>query len=707
MSAILSADDLNDFISPGVACIKPVETLPLPPPQSTDADGSLEHEVILDGQALGTATNGNGAPATQISLTDCLACSGCVTSAEAVLVSLQSHSELLGALDGAPGLRIRRRRQPQPQLPRPRTQPQPQPQQPRHDNNDDDDDDDDDDDEEGEAEFEVEGLENPDSKLFVASVSPQTRANLAAAVGLRPGVSERDAGRMIAQLLAGERGLRAGGRWGNAFTWVADTNAARDACLVLGAEEVLSQTTPQRSSGGGGSGSGAARPPILTSSCPGWVCYAEKTHPHVLPHMSRVKSPQALMGTLLKTTLSRRLGIPPHRIWHLAIMPCFDKKLEASREELTDAAWGGEGGGGGGGGGDGRPTGRGVRDVDCVITSREILMLAESRGLDFFGLSRDPIPAALRTPFPDPVLERFLFPPPPHRRRRRRPGPDPAAGTSGGNLYFALQYVAARHPGSRIETARGRNVDVVEYTVVGPAPAAAAAAAAAAAGAGEPIFRAARYYGFRNIQNLVRRLKPARPSRMPGARAMGAVATAATTRRPPGKSAGLEYAYVEVMACPGGCTNGGGQIKADDPVVVGRNGSEAKPGPREQKQWLAQVDEAYFSAEESETERDEGDPGPDGEQEEYEEEEDEDEEEEEEEVGDGGPGGGGDSDMVGGISPSYIHDTLAHWARITGIDIDRLTRTGFREVVSDVGKENKPSDTERVVQLAGKIGGGW
>jgi len=28
MSAILSADDLNDFISPGVACIKPIETIP-------------------------------------------------------------------------------------------------------------------------------------------------------------------------------------------------------------------------------------------------------------------------------------------------------------------------------------------------------------------------------------------------------------------------------------------------------------------------------------------------------------------------------------------------------------------------------------------------------------------------------------------------------------------------------------------------------
>ncbi|RYP40273.1 hypothetical protein DL767_001816 [Monosporascus sp. MG133] len=584
MSAILSADDLNDFISPGVACIKPVETLPAAVPPTGEA--ALEHEVILDGQGPSSTTNTN-AP-TQISLTDCLACSGCVTSAEAVLVSLQSHSELLSVLDGAPGLRIRY-------------------------------------DESGETS--VEGLENPDSKLFVASVSPQTRASLAAVIG--PGTSEADAGRKIAQLLMGEDGLRAGGRWNNAFTWVVDTNTAREACLVLGAEEVLGE-------------SGTAKP-VLTSSCPGWVCYAEKTHPHVLPHMSKVKSPQALMGILLKTTLSQKLGIPPDRIWHLAVMPCFDKKLEASREELTDAVWGG----------DGKP-GRGVRDVDCVITSKEVLMLAESRGLDFFGLSKAPIPTSLQIPFPDPAVHRFLFP------SRRIHQSDTAAGTSGGNLYFVLQYVVAQHPGSNIETIRGRNVDVVEYTVK--------------SAAGEPIFRAARYYGFRNIQNLVRRLKPARPSRMPGGKAVGA------TKRPIGKSTGMEYAYVEVMACPGGCTNGGGQIKVDDPVVLGRKGSEVKPGPLEQKQWLAEVDEAYFSADEASVERGEdlGDTGG-------------------EEVGSG---------VLGGISPPYIHDTLAHWASITGIDIDRLTKTSFREVVSDVGK-NKPSDTERVVQLAGKIGGGW
>ncbi|KAI0111632.1 cytosolic Fe-S cluster assembly factor nar-1 [Daldinia grandis] len=587
MSAILSADDLNDFISPGVACIKPVETLPAAPPQPASSD--LEHEVILDGQQSAGA---NTAGPAQISLTDCLACSGCVTSAEAVLVSLQSHSELLSVLDGAPGLRIIRR----------------------------------------DDTFEVEGLENPDSKLFVASVSPQTRASLAAVAG--HDVSERDAGRMISRLMMGSEGLRAGGKWNNGFTWVVDTNTAREACLVLGAEEALSDK-------------GKVAKPILTSSCPGWVCYAEKTHPHVLPYISKVKSPQALMGTLLKTTLSRTLGISPDRIWHLAIMPCFDKKLEASREELTDAVWNGNG----------RP-GRGVRDVDCVITSKEILMLTESRSIDFFGLSKTPVSALLQTPFPDPTLRRFLFPP-----RPRVGQANPLAGTSGGNLYYTLKYVSAQHPGSKIETIRGRNADVTEYTVTSPT--------------GDPIFKAARYYGFRNIQNLVRRLKPPKLSRMPGAKVVG-------SRRPAGKPAGLEYAYVEVMACPGGCTNGGGQVKVDDPVVIERRGLETKPGPQEQKQWLAQVDEAYFSAEDSDS-----DP----------------EAEDVDSAIENGDQVRGD--IVDSISPSYIRDTLAHWANITGIDVDRLVYTSYREVVSDVGKDKAAGNTERVVQLAGKIGGGW
>jgi iron only hydrogenase large subunit-like protein len=577
MSAILSADDLNDFISPGVACIKPVETLPTQPKEQQ----SLEFEVILDGQPTTSSTNGTVPPA-QISLTDCLACSGCVTSAEAVLVSLQSHNEVLSVLDSAPALQI-------------------------HNDN---------------GRFFVSGLENPAAKLFVASVSPQTRASLAAACG--GAVTEQQAGWMVEQLLVGEAGLSRGGKHGNGFAWAVDTNTAREACLVLGSDEVL---------GGGGSRSDKPAPPILTSSCPGWVCYAEKTHPYVLPHLSRVKSPQALMGTLLKTTLSRVLGIAPERIWHLAVMPCFDKKLEASREELTDAVWAGAGAG---------ASGKGVRDVDCVITSKEVLMLAASRGIDFFGLAKS---APKQQPaFPDPAIQRFLFPA--QRRRQLRD-----EGTSGGNLHYILHDVQARHPGSRIQMTRGRNADVFEFAVV--------------SASGEAVFKAARYYGFRNIQNLVRKLKPAKASRMPGGKPFG------SARRPAGKSAGLEYAYVEVMACPGGCTNGGGQIKVDDQVIIDRKGFGEKPGPDEQKAWLAEVDEAYFSGDEP----------------------------------DSAQGTEDGRELVAGISPSHIRDTLAHWEDITGIQLDRLVYTSYREVVSDVGKPI--SDTERVVQLAGKIGGGW
>ncbi|KFY34478.1 hypothetical protein V494_06746 [Pseudogymnoascus sp. VKM F-4513 (FW-928)] len=575
MSAILSADDLNDFISPGVACIKPIETLPPPAADENPYELKFSNEEPLPSDL----------PPAQISLTDCLACSGCVTSAEAVLVSLQSHSEVLNALDVAPALQL---------------------------------------DQDGSIQN---GEGSHDGRIYIASVSPQSRASIAAAFG----ISEREAGYMIEQLLSGPEGLRIGGAHKNGFQWVVDTNVAREACLVLGAEEVAASIQ--------GGKEGPVKP-ILTSSCPGWICYAEKTHPHVLPHLSRLKSPQALMGTLLKTTLSRKLKISPDRIWHVAVMPCFDKKLEASREELTDIHWDGEA----------SPETKGVRDVDCVITSKELIMLAESRGIEFAALPRSKLTPTLS--FPDQALHNFLFPP-------RTSNGDRAAGTSGGNLHYILQYYASQHPGSTIQTNRGRNADVIDYNVI--------------SSSGETLFKTARYYGFRNIQNLVRKLKPVRPSRMPGGRPVGAA------RKPVGKAgSSVELSYVEVMACPGGCTNGGGQIKVDDPIVAERLGRETKSGPQEQKEWLATVDEAYFSgsetgaAESSSNVEMEVDP----------------------------------SDTIYGISPSRIKNTLSHWADITDIPLDKLAYTSYRAVISDVGKD-KTTDTERVVQLAGKIGGGW
>ena len=573
MSAILSADDLNDFISPGVACIKPVETLPKQHPRQTD-----EYEVAKEGQS-----SEDHKPA-QISLTDCLACSGCVTSAEAVLVSLQSHAEVLNTLD-------------------------------------------------------------TEGKLFVASVSPQVRASIAATYG----VTEEEAGHMICQLLGGSQGLAKGGKYGNCFQWVVDTNAMREVSLVLGSEEILQSSA---------SANDAFKRPILSSACPGWICYAEKTHPHVLPHLSRLKSPQALTGTLLKTVLSKSLNLHPDQIWHVAVMPCFDKKLEASREELTDIYWGGN---------SADHNVPPVRDVDCVITSRELLMLADTRGISFPNLPRKHVTF---NPFPDPTLNTFLFPyipsSPRKSRSRRRQAQRPEAGTSGGYLYHILQTQLSLYPNSSLTTTRGRNADVVEYVVTCPS-------------SSEPVFKAARYYGFRNIQNLVRKLKPAKKSRMPG------VHTIANKGTRPGGAAGLDYAYVEVMACPGGCTNGGGQIKVDD--LPGQQAGE----PSNQKEWLGKVDEAYYSM-------------------------DSDRSGQEDEQGDllMSDGSGGEElsladdfdDEVNGISPKFIHQVLKHWEEITGIPLEKLVTTMYRKVESDVGKVGG-GENDRVVELAGKIGGGW
>ena len=69
--------------------------------------------------------------------------------------------------------------------------------------------------------------------------------------------------------------------------------------------------------------------PILTSACPGWICYAEKTHGSwILPFISRVKSAQQIMGSMIKRHLSDKLKVMPSDICHITIMPCFDKKLE-------------------------------------------------------------------------------------------------------------------------------------------------------------------------------------------------------------------------------------------------------------------------------------------------------------------------------------------------------------------------------------------
>ncbi|KAI9727554.1 MAG: Cytosolic Fe-S cluster assembly factor nar1 [Chrysothrix sp. TS-e1954] len=594
-SAILSADTLNDFISPGVACIKPVE--PLPAQQPAPEPASNAYEVTTEDKVAASAPRTQEQTA-QISLTDCLACAGCVTSAEAVLVGLQSHEEVVNTLDAFESISIQ------------------------------------------EA---IDCGIRDDQKVFVVSVSPQTRASIAATYR----VSEKEAGHMIEQLFAGDQGVSNGGQKRSGFSMIIDTNIMREVCNEASVREVLQVLEEDRTVDGQAHDRfEKPKRPVLASACPGWVCYAEKKHPHVLPHLSRLKSPQALTGTLVKSVLSKAYGIPPDRVWHLAVMPCFDKKLEASREELTDAFWRSD-----------KQESRGARDVDCVITARELVMLADSRGVSFPQLPTAPVRVqGSMSQLPDPTLNDFLFP---RGIKRKRQLQEQASGPSGGYAYHIIRAMQKRTPESEIGVERGRNADVVEYVLTK---------------GNRRLTKTARHYGFKNISNLVRKLGPQKAPRLPGSRA------------PRARDAGglSDYSYIEVMACPGGCTNGGGQIKINDIADIRNLGdSSVRPGPAEQKEWLAQIDEAYYSA--SSSEADETD----------------------------GMDVDGDclirsDDDIDEDPSDYINRILQHWSSITGIALNQLLLTSFRKVESDVGMDKKgSSDMDRVAGLASSLGGGW
>ena len=127
--------------------------------------------------------------------------------------------------------------------------------------------------------------------------------------------------------------------------------------------------------------------PVLASSCPGrnhslqhflllilagWICYAEKTQAKMLPYISKVKSPQQIMGTLVKDYWATQMKLNPENIYHVSIMPCFDKKLEASRDDFYDEK-------------------HQTRDVDTVLTSAEVIDIIKDKNIDFTTLADAPL----------------------------------------------------------------------------------------------------------------------------------------------------------------------------------------------------------------------------------------------------------------------------------------------------------------------------
>jgi iron-only hydrogenase group A len=114
--------------------------------------------------------------------------------------------------------------------------------------------------------------------------------------------------------------------------------------------------------------------PMFTSCSPGWISFMEYFYPDMLPNLSTCKSPQQMMGAMVKTYYARKLGKKPEEMFMVSVMPCTAKKFEAARAEMMSS---------------------GVQDVDVVLTTRELSHMIHQAGIDFQGLEKSEMDAPL------------------------------------------------------------------------------------------------------------------------------------------------------------------------------------------------------------------------------------------------------------------------------------------------------------------------
>ncbi len=185
-------------------------------------------------------------------------------------------------------------------------------------------------------------LANPELTTVFA-FAPSVRVVIGEEFGMAPG--ENVEGRIVAAL----RRLGA--------DIVIDTDFAADVVIMEEGTELLG-----RIRNGG-------RLPMFTSCCPGWINYAEKHCPDILPYLSTTRSPQAVSGSLVKTYLAEKSGIAPKKIRTISIMPCTAKKDEAARPQLHV---------------------HGTPDTDVVLTVRELSRLFRRCGIDLASVEPEP-----------------------------------------------------------------------------------------------------------------------------------------------------------------------------------------------------------------------------------------------------------------------------------------------------------------------------
>lgn len=307
---------------------------------------------------------------------------------------------------------------------------------------------------------EVKAAVQDKDKIVIVSTSPSVRVALGEEFGMPKGAFVQ--GKMVAL-------LRALG-----VDYVLDTNFAADLTIVEEASELLARIKGETD-----------KPlPQFTSCCPAWVKFAETYYPELLPHVSTAKSPIGMQGPTIKTYFAQKMGIDPRKIVNVALTPCTAKKFEIRREEMNAA---------------GQKLGIAeLRDMDNVITTRELALWAKEAGIDFTSLE-------------DSDFDKFMG---------EASGAGVIFGNTGGVMEAALRtayaYLTGEQPPKEIlklEPVRGYDgLREASVEIAGR------------------VINVAVVHGTENVRKLI--------------------------------AGGIEkYHFIEVMTCPGGCIGGGGQPK--------------------------------------------------------------------------------------------------------------------------------------------------
>ena len=174
-----------------------------------------------------------------------------------------------------------------------------------------------------------------DSSLTtVVQVAPAVRVAWAEEMGLKPGPAATR--KMVAAL------KRLG------FHYIFDTNFAADLTIMEEGSEFVERFTHRDQ----------YQWPMFTSCCPGWVRFVKSNYPEFTANLSTAKSPQQMFGAVAKSYFAEKMGLDPHKMRVVSIMPCLAKKAEAALEPLRDAC--------------------GDPDVDVVLTTRELIRMVRA-----------------------------------------------------------------------------------------------------------------------------------------------------------------------------------------------------------------------------------------------------------------------------------------------------------------------------------------